>query len=235
MNKGESGGSENEFHSQKIHDRNISMMLATQKSRETFEKYRKDTTGRFFTIAGVALALSIAANIVQATRPVPVKYIYADSQGHISPLVALNLPNMKDSDVAVWVSNAISQSFSMDFVRYREQLQNAQQYFTPEGWQAFQQGLQGPHLLSQVTDNHLIMQTVPTQAPELLSARSEGGYFTWRFSIPVVIKFQSSGNQGGGTSAGEYDAVVHVTVTRLPETYQDSALGISRISISTNN
>lgn len=222
------------FKSQKQYDRNVALLLATQKSREAFDGYRKKTSGRFLTILSAGLGLSLIVNVIQATRPIPTRYIYADANGRISPLTALSSPNMKDSDVSVWVTNAITSALSFDYVKYREQIQDAQKYFTPNGWDGFQQMLQGPHLLEQVTDNHLIMTISPTQAPTLLSAGTEGNLFTWRFSIPMVIKFYTNNPQAESSGISDHPVIVQVTVTRLPETMQSSALGISRIFIQEN-
>ena len=209
-------------------DHKLSLMLATQNARRAFDQYRAHTTGRFAVIFSIGLLLSLIMNLYQATRPVQTRYILANTDGRITTLVALSQPNMRDNDVANWMTTALTQIFSFDFVRYKSQLQDSRQYFTAHGWDTFQTQLQESHLLPIVIDNKYILTIKPTGAPTLISSGSVGGVFAWRYSIPMVLNFSSS---NPGDSIRDQSVNVTATITRTPEIVQQSGIGIDDLFI----
>lgn len=219
------------FSSKKRSDFSIESMLAMQKSREAFDRYKKQTTGRLSIILGCCLCLSLLCNIVQSQKTIPVKYVYADARGNISTLTAVNLPNMSDSEISVWVSDAVSSALSFDFVQYKKEIQDSQQYFTPIGFQNFQKMLKTSNLLDEIINQHLIMKATALKAPSLVSSGNEGGVFVWRFNIPMLIELNNKNAQTGVVGTSQKTVLVNVTVERLPETLQASAVGIARIFI----
>jgi len=221
--------SENDFRSKKRSDRNIETMIATQYSRQAFDSYKKQTTNRFSIILGGALVLSLLGNIVQSTKSIPTRYIYADSTGKIANLVARSQPNLTDSEVSIWATQAVSKALSFDYVQYRSEMQDSQKYFTSNGWEGFQTMLQSVHLLDQVTDQHLIMRTTPTKAPTVVSSGNEGGTYVWHIAVPMQIEFFTNGNDKNSTGNTKTSVMVNITVSRVSEFIQSSGVGISRI------
>lgn len=222
------------FSSKKRSDKNIIQMLAMQKSRESFDGYKKSTTGRMTIILGACLGLSLLCNIVQTQKTIPVKYVYADANGKISTLTAMNMPNMSDSEISNWIINALSNSLSFDYVQYRKQIQDSQQYFTPNGFVGFEKMLQTSHLLNEIIDQHLIMKSTILKAPNLTSSGDEGGVFVWHFSVPMSIELNMKSGQNNTINSSQKSVIVNVTIERLPETLQASAVGIARIFIEEN-
>lgn len=208
----------------------ITTALATQYARDTFDKYRKDTARRWRIFYTTALGISMAMNAYQLTRPQVIRYIPTNSNGQIMPLVALNTPNLSDEQVAIWVTKAITDTFSFNYVNYREVLGKAKGDYTPEAWERFEANVL-PHLIETVRENQYILSAQPTQTPTKEATGLDNGVFSWRYKIPFHLTFHS-GNDNSSRDAGNsssHDVIIEVVVKRQAETLQQNGLGISQV------
>src|SRR5262245_58488610 len=102
------------------------------------------------------------------THPPAPRYFATDSTGRIIPLIPLDRPNLSTSALLQWANSAAVAAFTYNFVNYRQELQAASEFFTPEGWQAFIQSLQQSNNLSAVIAKKLVVSAVATGAPVVL-------------------------------------------------------------------
>jgi len=187
-----------------------------------------------FRIVTMVLLGSIALNFVQGavigyhyTHPVPPKYFASTSDGRLIEIVALDKPNMSSSSVAQWAVRAINEIYSFDYARYKDELNGAgTKYFTPEGFKEFVHSMKSQGVLDTVIKKRLVVKTVVTSAPALEDEGLHGGVYTWKFTVPVIISYQSA------SIDNKREKVVTISVKRVPETNSSRGLAVSEFIIN---
>ena len=99
-----------------------------------------------------------------STRPEP-RYFATSADGKITPIYALDIPVVSASALLQWANQAAVAAFSYNFANYRQALQDASEYFTPEGWKDFQAALESSNNLNAVITKKLVVSAVATGAP----------------------------------------------------------------------
>jgi intracellular multiplication protein IcmL len=175
-------------------------------------------------VLGGCLALSVFGNVVQAIRPTHPLVIAMSDDGRIIPIIPLAKPVMSTNSMDTWVATAVTKSLDITFSTMGADIQASQQYFTPSGWKAFQQGLVSANLLDSIKSNKYNEYAVPAGAPVLLSAPGAvdgDGVAYWVWQFPVIVTLESADTQ----QSRNY--TVTVTVTRVPQAQNPSGLGIT--------
>ena len=93
-----------------------------------------------------------------SSRPEP-RYFATSADGKITPIYALEVPMVSASALLSWANQAAVAAFSYNFANYRQALQDASDYFTPEGWKDFQAALESSNNLSAVITKKLVVST----------------------------------------------------------------------------
>ncbi len=160
-------------------------------------------------------------------RPLPV-YFATTNNGRVMrilPIVPLDEPNMPNSALLQWATDAASAAFTYDFVNYRAQLQKASEYFTTDGWNSFLSELQSTRNLLAVQAKKLVINAVVTRAPVILEERIINGRYAWRIQMPMVITYQSA-NESVTSST-----TVTLTVTRVSTVTSPRGIGIAQFIV----
>lgn len=181
----------------------------------------------------LALLISVAINLVQIffvvymyTHPPAPRYFATSISGRITPLFPLNEPNQSDSAVLQWANQAAIASFSYNFVNYRDELQAASAFFTPEGWDQFLTALQQSNNLDAVKAKKMVVSAVATRAPIILQKGLLNGSYSWRVQMPVLVTFQSA------SEFSQQNNVVTLLITRISTLNSPRGIGISQIVVS---
>ena len=124
-------------------------------------------------------------------RPSP-EYFATNSEGRIVKLFPLSQPVVSNSYLSSWVNQAAVAAYTYNFVNYRSQLQAASEYFTPEGWRTFEAALASSRNLQTVISRKLVATAVATGAPVIEDQRVIAGRYSWRVSLPLLIKYESA-------------------------------------------
>lgn len=184
-------------------------------------------------IVVLALLLSIAINMVQLalliymyTHPPAPRYFATSINGRITPLFPLDEPNQSDAAVLQWANQAAIASYSYNFVNYRDELQAASVFFTPEGWNQFLDALQKSNTLDSVRAKKLIVSAVATRAPIILQKGLLNGRYSWRVQMPVLVTYQSA------SEFAQVNTVVTLLITRISTLNSPRGIGISQIIVS---
>lgn len=145
------------------------------------------------------LVLSFTLNLILVglisyviTHPPAPKYFATTSDGRITPLIALDQPNLSTSAVLQWANTAAVASYTYNFVNYRSELQAASEFFTPDGWSDFLNALETSTNLSAVKDKKLVVSAVATGAPVVLQQGLLDGRYSWRVQMPILATYQSA-------------------------------------------
>lgn len=160
---------------------------------------------------------------LMALRPVDSLYFWTDGNGTIRPLIPLNEPVLSDSERANWVTQAVTQSFGMDFTNFRSQMQAFRPNFTPEGFEAFARALQDSSILPSIITNKYILSAVPRAAPlELRRGTLPDGRFSWQYQMPVLLTYQAS------SQSTTQEVVIEIVVVRVREVDNPRGMAIAR-------
>ncbi len=198
--------------------------VATALARDAYKRERYEFLYRAIFGFMAMLACSITLNIWQATRPVQFRYFASTPEGHISEILPLNLPIQSIGEVLTWGTQAVTQSFTLAFANYQQQLDDNQVNFTEAGWIGFQRALKQNHLLDTVISQQLVTSVVPTGAPVVTAqGLMDGNRYGWHVQMPILVSFESASSRNSQTMT------VDIVIVRRPETENPRGLGIAQI------
>ncbi len=175
------------------------------------------------------LIVSIVVNLVSifgmyyafSHQPSP-KYFATNPQGRIMRLYPLSVPMVSNSYILSWANQAAVAAYTYNFVNYRGQLQKASDYFTPQGWKGFEQALASSRNLQTVIARKLVATAVATGSPVIEDQRVIAGRYSWRISLPVLIKYESA------STRYKQSLVLRMIVVRVPTVDNPSGIAIQQ-------
>lgn len=168
--------------------------------------------------------LASVVTIFDLNRPNPVRFIYADTNGNVRPLISENRPNMSDADAAAWLASSLKEIFTFNYDDYKDRITNARKFFASEpSFKEYYEQLEKSKMISLVVEDFDIMRATVTAAPFLDNSGIVDGRYTWHFVVPVQIDFISENHQHDRSMSLKF----HVSVTRISESFSSSGLGIS--------
>lgn len=167
-------------------------------------------------LVGVVLLLIIINLLLVGTvvylissRPAP-QYFATSTDGRITPLYPLSQPVVAPAELLQWANLAAVASYTYNFVNYRKELQTASEFFTPEGWTQFQNGLKSSRILETVIAKKLVVTAVPTAAPTIVDQGILNGRYAWKIQIPLLVTFE-----GAGGERIQQSVIVNMVVMRV--------------------
>ncbi len=182
----------------------------------------------------LAFLFSIITNIIMGsllvyilTHPPAPIYFATSKDGRITPILPLNKPNMTDSAVKQWATEAALAAFSFNYVNYQQELQAASGFFTADGWKQFQNALQDSGTLDVVIQRKMIVSSRPTGAPRMPvpSQVLSNGRYAWQIQIPiqVVLRNQNTFNP--------LEYLVTMVIMRVSSLNTPSGIGIQQLLV----
>lgn len=128
------------------------------------------------------------------THPPQPEYFATTADGRIIMLHPLSDPVLPDDFVLQWATNAVRKAFSLDYVHWREQLQDASNNFTPDGWKWFLGSLKSTNNLKTLVDLKMVSNATVTGAPTVDRKEVVGGHFAWNIKMPLLVTYTSEGH-----------------------------------------
>jgi intracellular multiplication protein IcmL len=160
------------------------------------------------------------------THPPQPQYFATTIDGRVTPLVPLDQPNMSTSALLQWANTAAIAAYTYDFVTYRQALQAASEYFTPDGWSAFMDALTSSNNLDAVTSKKLIVSAVATGAPVVLAQGLLEGRYSWKVQMPMLVTYQSA------SQFSQQSVLVTMLITRISTLTSARGVGIAQFVVS---
>ena len=127
------------------------------------------------------------------THPPEPQYFATTADGHIIQLHALTDPSVPDDFVLQWASDAVRKAFSLDYVHWREQLTDASDNFTPDGWRWFFKTLKSSNNLKTLIDLKMVSNASVTGAPQIVQKEVVDGHYAWNVKLPLLVTYTSAG------------------------------------------
>ncbi len=129
---------------------------------------------------------------------------------------------LTQSAILTWAGKAATDAFTFDFVNFRQQLQNAAQAFTPDGWRSFLKALEDSRNLEAVRQKKLIVNAALQGAPVMLTEGVVNGVYSWRIEMPIVVAYRSA------NEVQRQNLLVNMTVSRVPTLEFPEGVGITQ-------
>lgn len=174
----------------------------------------------------LVLIILVSALIYIVMNPPAPKYFATDESGRITPLVALNQPNLPTATLLQWANVAAVAAYTYNFVNWRQELQAASEFFTPEGWREFLKALDESNNLKAVIAKKLVVSAVATGAPVILQEGILGERYSWKVQMPLLVTYQSA-NQ-----ITQQSVMVTMLITRVSTLRSPRGIGIAQFVVS---
>ncbi|MGE3919446.1 MAG: type IVB secretion system apparatus protein IcmL/DotI [Gammaproteobacteria bacterium] len=184
------------------------------------DNYRKIVGILLFAI--VIVFILAGALVYQISHPPTPKYFATDIQGRMIRLTPLDQPNLSQSALLQWANLAAVAAFTYNFVNYRQELEAASEFFTPDGWQNFISELQSSNNLKAVIDKKLVVSAVATGAPVILQQGVLDGRYAWRVQMPILVSYQSA------SQITQQNLVVTMLIIRISTLNSARGIGIEQ-------
>ncbi|WP_088698662.1 DotI/IcmL/TraM family protein [Halomonas campaniensis] len=163
-------------------------VLLNEQSRQFVSRVASGVTKVSF-IMGLCLAGSIGLNgyLGYKVANVEPRYFAATGNGRIIPLIPLDQPVMSVADVIDFAQKATRRSMTLDFVNYREQLEDSRHYFTDSGFQSFINSLSNSGILDSIRNGRYNMNAT-TETGVLVQQGVVDGRRVYVVNFPLTVK-----------------------------------------------
>lgn len=135
--------------------------------------------------------LLLGAILHRYLNPPAPQYFATNPQYQIIKWHPLSDPVVDDNYVLQWVTTAVRQSFSLDFIHWRQQLQSASINFTPAGWHWFLSAFKQSGDLDTLVKLSMVSDAVVTGSPVIEKKAVLNGRFVWEVQMPMMITYTS--------------------------------------------
>jgi intracellular multiplication protein IcmL len=179
----------------------------------------------------VPLVLSVSLNIGLGwklfSNP-PGKY-FTTENGRVTEVHPLDAPAYSQSDVAAFGADTIRESFTLDFVHYRDQMTRLGERYSEVGFQDYYKALMTSNVLAAVRDQRMNL-SVEVGPGVIRSKGAPGGVHTWEFQYPVTLKLD-----GQQTSSPAQRFIFTQRIQRADERVKNAGLEVTQVFTSNAN
>ncbi len=122
-------------------------------------------------------------------EPSPI-FLPVDEQARLIPLPPVSEKMHGDGEVLAFSKEAFKKINSYDYLGWRDQLNEAQMFFSPEAWNAYSAEFKKSNTLNTVKSRKMIVRGEVTGAPDIVAQGIAGnGVYAWRVEIPVRVSY----------------------------------------------
>jgi intracellular multiplication protein IcmL len=200
--------------------------LQVVKIRDDF--YRDSFGKMIITIIGILVAIALLAALslyLFLNKPPPVTFPVA-SEWRVRAPVSLDQAYLEPPDLLQWVSNVLPKAFVFDFNHYNDQLKQASQYFTADGWKVFLDQLNIYANYNNVQAYKLFINGSPAGAPSIIDQGLLSGRYAWWIQIPINI------NYAGYSPPPSKTLTLQVLVVRVSTLNNLMGVGINNVIVA---
>lgn len=211
-----------------LHRTNDAIEPALRLQRQArFLKGIADSSVRLNFVLTALLGLSVILNCgLGWVSTHPDREYFATDNGRLFPLIPLSRPYQKSADVIQFGKETLTRGFTLDFLNWRQQLEDLRPYFTREGFAQFIDNLERMGILDAIKQRRMSMSASVGTAV-LVADGVKDGVYHWDLEMPIEIRLEG---QTQRLPAQHFTA--HVHVVRIPTL--DSVRGIGTASVVTD-
>lgn len=169
----------------------------------------------------VVLLFGIIDHFLNPPEP---QYFAMSDQYQLIQFHPLSDPVFNNNYVLQWTADAVRQSFALDFVHWRDQLQRASDNFTPIGWHWFLTALQRSGNLDTLTKLMMVSSATITGSPVLINHAVLNDRYVWTIELPIMITYTNA------SKTIQQPLKIAVMVARMPVQSNPSQLAINQFT-----
>lgn len=140
-------------------------------------------------LVNLVLGATLAYRYLNPPKP---QYFPTTAAGVMITIHPLTDPVVTKSFVLQWAANKVRKVFSLDYIHWREQLQEASSAFTTGGWQNFLDSLKKSNNLKTLTSLKMVSNAKITGSPRVTMTGVVSGHYAWKINMPILITFQNA-------------------------------------------
>lgn len=154
-------------------------------------------------------------------------YYAAMTTGQVIPMHSLSEPVVSNDFILQWSALTARLIYNLSFASYQQELSQAQDRFTPEGWEKMMAALKGSGLIDSLVSSRLMITSVVSGPPVILAQMLIHGRYTWRVQMKMLVTYTSNDVQK------QREMVVTMNIQRVPTL--DAAQGIQIIDFTSGS
>lgn len=159
------------------------------------ERYRGDKAIQIVLLALLSIALTVGiVGLIILLRdtavPLPV-YFTASADGALFPEKPLDQPSLETNELLNWVTEAMMESNTFNFIDYGSVIDAASVYYTKEGYESYKNTLNNTNILETVIQQKYVLKATAMDAPQLLLEKPFAGRYMWKIKIPMQFRYQN--------------------------------------------
>jgi intracellular multiplication protein IcmL len=135
----------------------------------------------------------------------------------------LTQPTQKTADVIQYAKDNVTRSFTMDFLNWRQQLEDVRPSYTRTGFKSFLNALQQSGVLDTVKDKRMNM-SISAGTGVLTLEGIEGGVYQWIIELPIEVRLE-----GQTTRLPAQRFLSTVRIERVPTLDSIEGIGIGQL------
>lgn len=198
----------------------------------SYSIYRK-LLGSVF-ISFIVMVVGIMSAYYFSTKKVAPKYTPVDEDSRFVPLVPLNKPNANNGTIGEIALKTIKAVNTYDYKNYLDQLQQAEKYFTPSGWNDYIKQFQATQTMNTVKENRAIVSVEPLGNVSIVSQDvAANGVYAWKVEVPIKVSYTAhkSGLSGNSNQIG----IVTLYLIRVPTTVNPEGVSVQIYQFDTTS
>lgn len=143
--------------------------------------------------------------------PAPL-FFQATDAGQLMQDVPLDKPNLSLNVLLNWVTQGMMAAHTLNFMNYTTVTQNAQPYFTKDGYDSYLNTLRDSKIIEQIVTKKYVMRAFPVSAPQITKEGVLANFYLWKIRLPMQFRYRN-------VDTDRYDDVeLTVLVVRVPST-----------------
>lgn len=103
----------------------------------------------------------------------------------------LDEPVMEDAMLAAWAARVAAQVMTFGHQNLDQRMAQSKDYFTPQGWENFQQAIKTSRLVDRVRDEKDSITATTKLDPVVMQEGVENGIYRWIVKFPLALDFKT--------------------------------------------
>lgn len=159
------------------------------------DRYHTDKAIQIVMLAMLSIALTVGilgliVLVHGAVVPAPT-YFAAMENGALFPEEPLDKPGLETNELLNWITEAMMESNTFNFIDNAAVIDAASVYFTKEGYESYKNALDAAKIITTVVEKKYVLRAVATDAPQLLLEKPFAGRYMWKVKIPMQFRYQN--------------------------------------------
>ena len=158
------------------------------------EWYKKRYNGamKIVFVQCIGIIILLLLNVVLIMNKPSPKYFATSTEGKIIDMVPLDKPVLTQAGLLNWTSEAVTNTFTLSFLHWKDQLNAARVNYSAEAFKSFLESMKENGIINTIESKRLSVAAVINKAPVIIASGVVEGRATWKIEVPLTISYESS-------------------------------------------